>query len=174
MRIPGPVGESGGDYERFPPLGRPNVSIMNLKKLGARWLAVILTLLAWSPRIEAAIPPAENLLPADTFFLFTVPDCAALRKTLGESPVASRKRAESGTVRRKNVSAGRRFSAGGMAAPRREVREIPASPKASQTKASFLKFIMETIGRRNGPNRSARPADSLPTWVAQLIYRAIF
>ena len=29
--------------------------------------------------ISAAIPPAENLLPADTLLMFTVPDCSALR-----------------------------------------------------------------------------------------------
>ena len=29
--------------------------------------------------VRAAVPPAENLLPADTFLFFTVPDCDALR-----------------------------------------------------------------------------------------------
>src|SRR5271170_6472479 len=36
--------------------------------------------------LRAAIPPAENLLPADTLFLVTAPDCAALRAALHQSP----------------------------------------------------------------------------------------
>jgi hypothetical protein len=35
---------------------------------------------------HAAIPPAENLLPADTLFLFTIPDCSALRADAHQSP----------------------------------------------------------------------------------------
>jgi hypothetical protein len=34
----------------------------------------------------AAIPPAENLLPSDTLFLLTAPDCAAFRTALHQSP----------------------------------------------------------------------------------------
>src|SRR5271170_6428228 len=36
--------------------------------------------------LRAAIPPAENLLPSDTLFLFTVPDCTALRADAHQSP----------------------------------------------------------------------------------------
>jgi hypothetical protein len=36
--------------------------------------------------LRAAIPPAENLLPADTLAFFTVPDSAALRTTAKQSP----------------------------------------------------------------------------------------
>ncbi len=42
------------------------------------WLAV--------SSIFAAIPPAENLLPADTLFMFTVPDSSALRAAAKQSP----------------------------------------------------------------------------------------
>ena len=34
----------------------------------------------------AAIPPSEDLLPSDTLFLFTIPDCAALRTATHQSP----------------------------------------------------------------------------------------
>ena len=36
--------------------------------------------------ISAAIPPAENLLPADTLFMFSVPDCSVLRAAAQQSP----------------------------------------------------------------------------------------
>ncbi len=36
--------------------------------------------------VRAAIPPAENLLPSDTLFVFTVPDFAALRADARQSP----------------------------------------------------------------------------------------
>ena len=36
--------------------------------------------------VHAAIPPAENLLPADTLFLLDAPDCAALRAASHQSP----------------------------------------------------------------------------------------
>jgi hypothetical protein len=36
--------------------------------------------------ISAAIPPAENLLPADTLLMFTVPDCSVLRAAAQRSP----------------------------------------------------------------------------------------
>lgn len=35
---------------------------------------------------RAAIPPAEELLPPDTLFVFTVPDFAALKNAAGQSP----------------------------------------------------------------------------------------
>ncbi|HUC85402.1 MAG TPA: hypothetical protein VL970_09440, partial [Candidatus Acidoferrales bacterium] len=37
-------------------------------------------------RLGAAIPPAENLLPADTLAFFSVPDCAAARSAAKTSP----------------------------------------------------------------------------------------
>jgi hypothetical protein len=46
-------------------------------------LAALLTL---ATSIRAAIPPVENLLPADTLFLLAVPDCAALRIASHQSP----------------------------------------------------------------------------------------
>ena len=46
-------------------------------------LAGLLTLVL---RIQAAIPPAENLLPADTLLLITVPDFAKLRETTRQIP----------------------------------------------------------------------------------------
>ena len=44
-----------------------------------RSLRAALLILAATTLARAAIPPAENLLPADTLFLLDVPDCAALR-----------------------------------------------------------------------------------------------
>ncbi|HEU6448364.1 MAG TPA: hypothetical protein VFV23_08010 [Verrucomicrobiae bacterium] len=35
---------------------------------------------------RAAIPPAENLLPSDTLLVVTIPDCAAFRSNLHQSP----------------------------------------------------------------------------------------
>jgi hypothetical protein len=39
-----------------------------------------------TPPVHAAIPPVENLLPADTLFFLAVPDCAALRTASHQSP----------------------------------------------------------------------------------------
>jgi hypothetical protein len=36
--------------------------------------------------LRAAIPPAENLLPSDTLFLLTAPDCATFRAAVHQSP----------------------------------------------------------------------------------------
>jgi hypothetical protein len=36
--------------------------------------------------LRAAIPPAENLLPADTLLVITAPDCATLRSAIHQSP----------------------------------------------------------------------------------------
>src|SRR5580692_3701674 len=41
--------------------------------------AAIATLFLATPLLQAAIPPAENLLPADTLAFFSVPDCANAR-----------------------------------------------------------------------------------------------
>jgi hypothetical protein len=42
--------------------------------------------LAFTAALRAAIPPAENLLPADTLFVLTAPDCKALRAAMKHSP----------------------------------------------------------------------------------------
>src|ERR1700761_1002290 len=47
---------------------------------------VITAVVAMASLTRAAIPPAENLLPADTFVFFTVPDCDVLRATSKVSP----------------------------------------------------------------------------------------
>jgi hypothetical protein len=36
--------------------------------------------------LRAAIPPAENLLPSDTLFVVTAPDCTVLRSAMNQSP----------------------------------------------------------------------------------------
>jgi hypothetical protein len=59
---------------------------MHLKKLRPLWLALLLTSLIPSGALQAAILPAGNLLPADTFFVFTIPDFNALRHAAGQSP----------------------------------------------------------------------------------------
>jgi hypothetical protein len=48
--------------------------------------AAIVIFLATTGLVHAAIPPAENLLPADTFVFFTIPDCDALRAASKVSP----------------------------------------------------------------------------------------
>jgi hypothetical protein len=48
-------------------------------------LSTVVLLLA-APRSPAAIPAAENLLPADTLAFFAVPDCAAARMAAKSSP----------------------------------------------------------------------------------------
>ena len=58
-------------------------------------LAAFAALLTIAATTRAAIPPAENLLPADTLFLFTIPDCAALRTN-----AANRRSGFSGAIRR--------------------------------------------------------------------------
>lgn len=55
------------------------------------WTAVIFpalfaALLTLATPAHAAIPPVENLLPADTLFLLEAPDCAALRAASHQSP----------------------------------------------------------------------------------------
>ena len=49
-------------------------------------LILLAALFAFTNSIRAAILPAENLLPSDTLFLLTAPDCAALRSALHQSP----------------------------------------------------------------------------------------
>ncbi len=53
-----------------------------MKKL----LAILLSL-AFILSARAAIPPAENLLPADTLLVVSVPDCAGLRAAARLSPI---------------------------------------------------------------------------------------
>ena len=48
-------------------------------------LAIAIAILA-TPLLRAAIPPAENLIPADTLAFFTVPDCNGLRAASKVSP----------------------------------------------------------------------------------------
>ena len=57
--------------------------IKNFRPLYFAVLAASLTLAA---SLRAAIPPAENLLPADTLFVITAPDCTALRSVMNQSP----------------------------------------------------------------------------------------
>ena len=49
-------------------------------------LLTVLLPLTIAVTLRAAIPPAENLLPSDTLFMFTVPDCAAWRAVAHQSP----------------------------------------------------------------------------------------
>src|SRR6267378_4373584 len=42
--------------------------------------------LVFAASLRAAMPPAENLLPSDTLFLVTAPDCAAMRTAMRQSP----------------------------------------------------------------------------------------
>jgi hypothetical protein len=51
-----------------------------------RCAAVVAALLGTATLLRAAIPPAENLLPADTVAFVTVPDCNALRAASKVSP----------------------------------------------------------------------------------------
>ena len=50
-------------------------------------LFAAVVLLAGVTVVRAAIPPAENLLPADTLAFFTVPDYAAFRATAKQAPL---------------------------------------------------------------------------------------
>src|SRR5260221_1191990 len=42
--------------------------------------------LTFTATLHAAIPPAENLLPADTLFVLTAPDCKVRRTAMNQSP----------------------------------------------------------------------------------------
>jgi len=50
------------------------------------WPALLLVPLLSAAPLRAAMPAAENLLPADTLFVLTVPDFAALRTASAKSP----------------------------------------------------------------------------------------
>ena len=56
---------------------------MKINFLRSLFIVALLTI-TFSTR--AAIPPAENLLPSDTLFLLTAPDCTAFRAALHQSP----------------------------------------------------------------------------------------
>ena len=49
-------------------------------------LSAITFFLAAASAMRASIPPAENLLPADTLAFFTVPDCTAFRAVAKTAP----------------------------------------------------------------------------------------
>jgi hypothetical protein len=59
---------------------------MTTKILRPLFLAAFAALLTFTAPLRAAIPPAENLLPADTLFFFAIPDCTALRTAAHQSP----------------------------------------------------------------------------------------
>jgi hypothetical protein len=52
------------------------------------FLAALAGALTFTSSLRAAVPPAENLLPADTLFVVTAPDSAALRAAVRQSPQA--------------------------------------------------------------------------------------
>ncbi len=59
---------------------------MTIEILRPLFLAAVATSLAFANSSRAAIPAAENLLPADTFVFFTIPDTDALRAASKVSP----------------------------------------------------------------------------------------
>ena len=59
---------------------------MTNKILRPLFLAAFAASLTFTASLRAAIPPAENLLPADTLFFVTAPDCKGLRTAMNHSP----------------------------------------------------------------------------------------
>src|ERR1700722_18000944 len=59
---------------------------MKIKMLRLIFLAAFVASLTSATSVRAAIPSAENLLPTDTLFFLTVPDCTALRADMNQSP----------------------------------------------------------------------------------------
>ena len=57
-----------------------------IKTFRPLYFAVLASSLTLAASLRAAIPPAENLLPADTLFVITAPDCTALRSAMNQSP----------------------------------------------------------------------------------------
>jgi hypothetical protein len=57
-----------------------------IKNLRLIFLATFAASLTFSNSLRAAIPPAENLLPSDTLFVVTAPDCTTLRSAMNQSP----------------------------------------------------------------------------------------
>ena len=60
---------------------------MTTKILRLIFLGVFAASLAFAVSARAAIPPAENLLPADTLLVLAIPDCAGLRAAAHQSPI---------------------------------------------------------------------------------------
>src|SRR5487761_2096104 len=56
------------------------------KALRLFFLAAFAATLTFTSSLRAAIPPAESLLPADTLFVVTAPDCQGLRAAMNRSP----------------------------------------------------------------------------------------
>jgi len=50
------------------------------------FFAAFVASLTFTNSLRAAIPPAENLLPSDTLFVVTAPDCTVLRSAMNQSP----------------------------------------------------------------------------------------
>jgi hypothetical protein len=61
---------------------------MKMKTFRLALLVASAATLTLATALRAAIPPAENLLPADTLLVITAPDCALLRTSLQQSPQA--------------------------------------------------------------------------------------
>ncbi len=61
-------------------------NFMSLKKLCPSFGIAFTVLLAFAVSTRAAIPPAENLLPADTLLLITAPDFGKVRDAARQSP----------------------------------------------------------------------------------------
>jgi hypothetical protein len=59
---------------------------MTAKTLRPLFLAAFAASLTFTASLRAAIPPAENLLPADTLLVLAVPDCTALGSAMHDSP----------------------------------------------------------------------------------------
>jgi hypothetical protein len=59
---------------------------MSAKNFRPIFVAAFVASLILASSLRAAIPPAENLLPSDTLFVITAPDCAALRAAIHRSP----------------------------------------------------------------------------------------
>jgi hypothetical protein len=62
------------------------ISCLISKRPARFFFAALAALLTLAPPVRAAIPPAENLLPADTLLLITVPDFSTLRAANKVSP----------------------------------------------------------------------------------------
>jgi hypothetical protein len=59
---------------------------MPTKNFRPIFFAAFAASLTFAASLCAAIPPAENLLPSDTLFVVTAPDCTVLRSAMHQSP----------------------------------------------------------------------------------------
>jgi len=66
--------------------GRPAFTLGRRQRPAAILFNLLAGVLSLAASLGAAIPPAENLLPADTLLVITVPDFAKLRETIRQSP----------------------------------------------------------------------------------------